>query len=136
MFLDDAIKNFNQWVEAADKFVVEAVKKGEEAYSRLREVSNVKTLRKDDVFKVEAVLAGFNREEISVSATAEKLVVEAQHNNAEELSVLAARRVCHEVVLPYGSKPNEATASYKNGLLCILVPVDPTADEVVEIKVD
>jgi HSP20 family molecular chaperone IbpA len=93
-----------------------------------------KLIEADGVFTLEVALAGFETNEIAVTATPREIMIKAKHdhttNSGEKdepklrWSEFRSDEVYRRVALPSPVDVGRTTASLKNGLLVIVAPMD------------
>lgn len=94
----------------------------------------------DDVYSLKIALAGFEPEEINVTATAGEVLVKAAHEqqtSAEQddglrWSEFHSNDVFRRVAFPQAVNLEDVTAKYRNGMLEIRAPRHLSAEEEVE----
>ena len=82
----------------------------------------------DDEYEIKVALAGFEPEDITVTATPREIIVRAVHESDDEMqtgaswSEFRSNCVWRRFVLPEAIDPEEIEVEYENGLLEIEVP--------------
>jgi HSP20 family protein len=89
--------------------------------------------REGEEFVVLADLPGFEREEISIRAEDGQLVLDATHEIRRE-EFERTRRVHGETRLPAGVDVDEASATYRNGVLEIRLPISESAGHRIDVE--
>lgn len=92
--------------------------------------------RVDDAYRVLADLPGFEREQIDLTFDDGILTVTAEID--EQTDTRSQRRSVYErVTIPDDVHHEEITATYRNGVLEVTLPlVDPAVDETLHIDID
>jgi HSP20 family protein len=110
---------------------------GERAWGRDLRTADVDVAEYDDEFVVMADLPGFDREEIDVRATGDRLTIaaerDAEREDTERRYLRRERRhesVTRMIELPATARTEDASATYRHGVLTVTVPLDAVdADE-------
>ena len=110
---------------------------GERAWGRDLRTADIDVAEYDDEFVVMADLPGFDREEIDVRATGDRLTIaaerDAEREDTERRYLRRERRhesVTRTIELPATATPENATATYRHGVLTVTMPLDDVdADE-------
>ncbi|MFB6164497.1 MAG: Hsp20/alpha crystallin family protein [Haloarculaceae archaeon] len=87
----------------------------------------------DDGYLVLADLPGFEREEIDLRFEDGTLTITAEHEVSDD-EEYRSRRVYEQVSIPAAVRTEDATASYRNGVLEVHLPAD--ADEFHRIDIE
>jgi HSP20 family protein len=110
---------------------------GERAWGRDLRTADIDVAEYDDEFVVMADLPGFDREEIDVRAAGDRLTIAAERGaereDADRRYLRRERRhesVTRTIELPAAASAEDATATYRHGVLTVTVPLDAVdADE-------
>ncbi|GAA0546495.1 archaeal heat shock protein Hsp14 [Halorubrum ejinorense] len=110
---------------------------GERAWGRDLRTADIDVTEYDDEFVVMADLPGFDRDGIDVRVDDDRLTIaaerDAEHEDADRRYLRRERRhesVTRTVDLPATIRPDEATATYRHGVLTVTIPLDAVeADE-------
>ena len=110
---------------------------GERAWGRDLRTADIDVTEYDDEFVVMADLPGFDRDGIDVRVDDDRLTIaaerDAEHEDADRRYLRRERRhesVTRTVDLPVTIRPDEATATYRHGVLTVTIPLDAVeADE-------
>ncbi|QKG92162.1 Hsp20/alpha crystallin family protein [Halorubrum salinarum] len=110
---------------------------GERAWGRDLRTADVDVAEYDDEFVVMADLPGFDREEIDVRASGDRLTItgerDTEREDADRRYLRRERRhesVTRTIELPATAVLKDATGTYRNGVLTVTVPLDAVdADE-------
>ncbi|TKX84774.1 Hsp20/alpha crystallin family protein [Halorubrum sp. SS5] len=110
---------------------------GERAWGRDLRTADVDVAEYDDEFVVMADLPGFDREEIDVRASGNRLTItgerDTEREDADRRYLRRERRhesVTRTIELPATAVLEDATATYRHGVLTVTVPLDAVdADE-------
>ncbi|ELZ50668.1 heat shock protein Hsp20 [Halorubrum coriense DSM 10284] len=110
---------------------------GERAWGRDLRTADIDVAEYDDEYVVMADLPGFDRDEIDVRAREDRLTIaaerDAEREDADRRYLRRERRhesVTRTVDLPTTARLDDATATYRHGVLTVTVPLDAVdADE-------
>ncbi|QWC19522.1 Hsp20/alpha crystallin family protein [Halorubrum sp. 2020YC2] len=110
---------------------------GERAWGRDLRTADIDVAEYDDEFVVMTDLPGFDREEIDVRARGDRLTIaaerDAEREDPDRRYLRRERRhesVTRSVNLPPTARSEDATATYRHGVLTATIPLDaPNADE-------
>ena len=110
---------------------------GERTWGRDLRTADIDVAEYDDEFVVTVDLPGFDREEIDVRADGDRLTIaaerDAEREDADRRYLRRERRhesVTRTIELPATATPEDATATYRHGVLTVTVPLDAVdADE-------
>jgi HSP20 family protein len=110
---------------------------GERTWGRDLRTADIDVAEYDDEFVVMADLPGFDREEIDVRADGDRLTIaaerDAEREDADRRYLRRERRhesVTRTIELPAAASAEDATATYRHGVLTVTVPLDTVdADE-------
>jgi HSP20 family protein len=110
---------------------------GDRAWGRDLRTADIDVSAYDDEFVVTADLPGFDREGIDVRVDDGRLLIaaerDAEHEDADRRYLRRERRhesVTRTVDLPASARADDASATYRNGVLTVTVPLDAhDADE-------
>ncbi|TKX58486.1 Hsp20/alpha crystallin family protein [Halorubrum sp. SS7] len=110
---------------------------GERAWGRDLRTADVDVAEYDDEFVVMADLPGFDRDEIDVRASGDRLTItgerDTEREDADRRYLRRERRhesVTRTIELPATAVLEDATGTYRNGVLTVTVPLDAVdADE-------
>ncbi|HEU5140570.1 MAG TPA: Hsp20/alpha crystallin family protein [Bacillales bacterium] len=116
-------KALNEWMDTFFR----------DPFQRLMDTKSfrVDMLEQDSFFIIEAELPGFQREQIDIEALDSSLKITAHHNEISEESndnnhyYRKERTYGHVeriIPIPFRIEPNQTTATYKNGILRIIIP--------------
>jgi HSP20 family protein len=110
---------------------------GERAWGRDLRTADIDVAEYDDEYVVMADLPGFDRDEIDVRALEDRLTIAAERaaerEDADRRYLRRERRhesVTRTVDIPATARLDDATATYRHGVLTVTVPLDAVdADE-------
>jgi len=110
---------------------------GERTWGRDLRTADIDVAEYDDEYVVMADLSGFDRDEIDVRAREDRLTIaaerDAEREDADRRYLRRERRhesVTRTVDLPATAQIDDATATYRHGVLTVTVPLDALdADE-------
>lgn len=137
MIPSDLLKKLSKVANTTDKFITAAMKRGEEAYSRLVSVPvpEVESKVDEDAFSVTLPLPGVPKEDISVASEGGTLTILVK-GRPHQTKPLEEDAIRYHVDLPFGVMPIDTRAEYKDGLLSILMPMDKESSDKINIELE
>jgi len=120
-----------------EQFLGRTLFAGERTWGRDLRTADIDVAEYDDEYVVMADLPGFDRDEIDVRAREDRLTIaaerDAEREDADRRYLRRERRhesVTRTVDLPATAQIDDATATYRHGVLTVTVPLDALdADE-------
>jgi HSP20 family protein len=97
--------------------------------------SNLSLDRTDDGYVVLADLPGFEKEEIDLRFDDGRLYISASHD-VEGEGYARSRRVSESISVPGDVVIEDVSATYRNGVLEVTVPVDEAGDDAYHIDIE